>query len=146
MNILVINGPNLNLLGVREPDIYGIKTYNDLVYEITAYAKKKGVRVDVRQTNHEGTIIDWIQENFRYFDGLILNPGALTHYSYAIYDCLKGLPISTIEVHLSDIENREPFRRVSVIKDACIAQIKGKGFAGYLEAIDCFVSKGKTQP
>jgi len=139
MNILVINGPNLNLLGIREPEIYGKKTYADLVKQITAYAVAKGVSVEFRQTNHEGVIIDWIQAEYLRFQGLILNPGALTHYSYAIRDCLKSLPIPTVEVHLSDIGAREEFRKISVIQDACIAQIKGKGFAGYEEAIDCLM-------
>jgi len=139
MNIFIINGPNLNLLGLREPEIYGTKSYADLVAEITEYATKKQIHVDIRQTNHEGLILDWIQENWQKFDGLIINPGALTHYSYALRDCLKAVPLPTIEVHLSDLSRREPFRQISVIKDACIAQIQGKGFTGYLEAIDCFL-------
>lgn len=142
MNILVINGPNLNMLGIREPEIYGTKTYQDLVRQITEYAAKKGIHIEVRQTNHEGIILDWIQAEYPHFDGLILNPGALTHTSYALLDCLKSVPLPAVEVHLSDISTREEFRKVSVIKEACIAQIKGKGFAGYEEAIDCLM-KGK---
>ncbi|MDD3841914.1 MAG: type II 3-dehydroquinate dehydratase [Candidatus Izemoplasmatales bacterium] len=138
MNILIINGPNLNLLGLREPQIYGTASYVDLCEQLLAYAKTINVTLDIRQSNHEGKIIDWIQDDWRKFDGLIINPGALSHYSYAIFDCLKAVPIPTIEVHLSDIEAREPFRRTSVIKDACIKQIKGLGFFGYIKAIDCF--------
>jgi 3-dehydroquinate dehydratase-2 len=145
MNIFIVNGPNLNLLGLREPEIYGTKTYDDLLAYLLAYAKENQIHLEIRQTNHEGVIIDWIQENWRRFDGIILNPGAFTHYSYAIYDCLKAIPIPTIEVHLSDIDHREPFRKISVIKAACIAQIQGKGFAGYIEAIERF-TKGNQHP
>jgi len=142
MNIFIINGPNLNLLGLREPDVYGKETYADLLARIRDHAQKRGCVVDIRQTNHEGVIIDWIQENWSKFDGIILNAGALTHYSYAIRDCVKAVPIPVIEVHLSDISAREPFRKFSVLEDVCAAQIKGKGWAGYLEAIDLLL-KGK---
>ncbi|MDD3126133.1 MAG: type II 3-dehydroquinate dehydratase [Candidatus Izemoplasmatales bacterium] len=138
MNILIINGPNLNLLGLREPHIYGSSSYNELCTQLFAYAKTLDIIIDIRQSNHEGIIIDWIQADWSKFDGLILNPGALTHYSYAILDCLKAVPLPTIEVHLSDTDAREPFRKISVVKDACIKQIKGKGFAGYIEALDYF--------
>lgn len=142
MNIFIINGPNLNLLGMREPDIYGNENYQDLLCHIQDHAKKRGCSVEIRQTNHEGTIIDWIQENWSRYDGIILNPGALTHYSYAIRDCVKAVPIPVVEVHLSDISAREPFRRFSVLEGVCLAQIKGKGVFGYLEAMDLLL-KGK---
>lgn len=142
MNILVINGPNLNLLGLREPEVYGKETYADLCAYLQKQAALRGCGVEVRQTNHEGVIIDWLQELWPRFDAVLLNPGALTHYSYAIRDCVKAIPIPVVEVHLSDIMTREPFRQISVLQDVCIAQIKGKGFAGYADAIDLFM-KGK---
>jgi 3-dehydroquinate dehydratase-2 len=143
MNILVINGPNINLLGEREPDIYGKSTYRDLVQVISTHAKRAGHKVYLRHTNHEGVIIDLIQRYRHKVDGIIINPGALTHYSYAIYDCLKSVSIPAIEVHLSDIHHREAFRSVSVIAPACIQQISGKGIQGYLEAVDA-LTKGQT--
>ena len=135
MNILVVNGPNLNLLGIREPEIYGSKTYNNLVSFLLDYAKNNGIMMEVFQTNHEGEIIDIIQQNYKRFDGIIINPGAFTHYSYAIFDCIASVSIPTVEVHLSNIKNREPFRRISVIKPACVGQIYGKGFESYIDAI-----------
>jgi len=135
--IMVINGVNLNMLGVREPEIYGSQTYEDLIQYIGKYAKENGVEVFFFQSNHEGDIVDCIQEcYYKKFDGIIINPGAFTHYSYAIHDAIKGVNIKTIEVHISDISKREAFRQNSVIAPACIEQIKGKGFDGYLEAID----------
>ena len=136
MNILIMNGPNLNLLGLREPEIYGKGTYAELCARIRAHAGSVGVSVDVRQTNHEGVLIDWLQEEWSKVDGIILNPGALTHYSYALRDAVAAIPVPVVEVHLSDISAREPFRRVSIIRDVCAAQIMGKGFEGYVEAID----------
>ena len=135
--IMVINGVNLNMLGIREPEVYGNKTYEDLINYIGTYAKEKGVDVYFFQSNHEGDIVDCIQEcYFKKYDGIIINPGAFTHYSYAIHDAIKGVNIKAIEVHISDINSREEFRKNSVIAPACIEQIKGKGFDGYLEAID----------
>ena len=135
--IMVINGVNLNMLGIREPAIYGNKSYEDLINYIGAYAKEKGVEVFFFQSNHEGDIVDCIQEcYFKKIDGIVLNPGAFTHYSYAIHDAIQGVQIKTIEVHISDISKREDFRKNSVIKPACVDQIMGKGFDGYLEAID----------
>jgi 3-dehydroquinate dehydratase-2 len=136
MNILVINGPNLNFLGIREKEIYGEKTYRDLENYLREEAEKLQVRLDVFQSNHEGAIIDKLQEvYFRNFDGVILNAGALTHYSYAIRDAIKAIPIRTIEVHLTDLNRREGFRKVSVIRDVCTATFMGKGFESYLEAL-----------
>ncbi|MDD3122186.1 MAG: 3-dehydroquinate dehydratase [Candidatus Izemoplasmatales bacterium] len=142
MNILVINGPNLNVLGVREPEIYGKESYSDLVNFILDYGASNHLYIEVYQTNHEGEIIDILQEKMDAFHRLVINPGAFTHYSYAIYDAIKGCSYDAVEVHISDINKREPFRQISVIKDACIAQISGKGFNGYIEAID-ILRKGK---
>lgn len=139
MNILVINGPNLNFLGIREPDIYGNQSYSDLVDYLHEAAEKFGHRLDVFQSNHEGALIDYLQNNYTRFEGIIINPGALTHTSYSLYDCLKSLSLPVVEVHLSDIHSREPFRKKSVIKPACVAQISGKGFAGYSDAMKLLV-------
>jgi 3-dehydroquinate dehydratase II len=136
MKFLVINGPNLNLLGVREPSIYGTLDYAALVKQIAAYAASIGVETAFYQSNHEGALLDYIHANYQHADGIVINPGALTHYSYALYDCLKAVHIPAVEVHLSNIHAREPFRQISVIKDACVKQISGKGIQGYFEAID----------
>lgn len=137
MKILVINGPNLNMLGIREPGIYGKTDYNALCDYIKEEASKMGdVSVELFQSNHEGTIIDKIQEAYGVSDGIVLNAGAYTHYSYAILDALKAVGIPTAEVHISDIHAREEFRHNSVIKAACCVQICGKGIAGYVEAIN----------
>ncbi len=145
MRILIVNGPNLNMLGVREPAIYGKQSYRDLVREIRRHAKTAGVAVAFFQSNHEGALIDAIQRRYRRFDGIVINPGALTHYSYALRDCIKAVGLPTVEVHLSDIEAREAFRKLSVTADVCVKQICGKGFAGYLEAVD-ELKKGNDQP
>lgn len=140
MNILVINGPNLNLLGIREKEIYGEATHDDLKKFLHAEAKKLGVRIDVFQTNHEGAIIDKIHEAYRRkFSGIILNPGAYTHYSYAIRDAIKAVDLPVVEVHLSDLESRENFRKVSVIREVCDAVFMGKGFLSYREALEHLV-------
>ena len=136
MNILVLNGPNLNLLGTREPDIYGKQTYADLEQTIRAYCAQHGIGVEIRQTNYEGVLIDWIQDAVGQFDCIVINPAAYTHTSVALLDAVKAVGIPTVEVHLSDPYTREEFRRISYIRDACIATVSGKGFAGYLEAID----------
>ncbi len=135
MKILVLNGPNLNMLGIREPDIYGKATYNDLVSLIEAEGELLGVDITCRQTNHEGVLVDWIQQAYGNFDGMILNPGAYTHTSIALLDALKSVNIPTVEVHISDPDTREDFRKVSYVRTACIATVKGMGFAGYLKAI-----------
>lgn len=136
MRIFIVNGPNLNMLGVREPDVYGKQSYRDLVAAIRKHAKTVGVQVAFFQSNHEGALIDAIQRRYRRIDGIIINPGALTHYSYALRDCIKAVGVPTLEVHLSDIGAREEFRKHSVTADVCVNQICGKGFAGYLEAVD----------
>nr|MCR5417691.1 3-dehydroquinate dehydratase [Lachnospiraceae bacterium] len=129
--------PNLNFLGIREPEIYGTKTYDDLVSYITGEAKAAGLDVTFFQSNHEGELIDRIQQAYREkIDGIIINPGALTHYSYALHDALASVDmIEKIEVHLSDITAREGFRAVSVTEPACRSQIYGKGFEGYADAL-----------
>ena len=135
MNILVINGPNLNMLGIREPDIYGRKTYKDLEdFVRTAFAEAE-VSGDVWQSNHEGDIVDKIQEALGVYDGIVINPGAYTHTSVAILDALKAVAIPTVEVHLSDVDAREDFRRISYVSLAAVKTIKGKGFEGYREAV-----------
>ncbi|MEG1827726.1 MAG: type II 3-dehydroquinate dehydratase [Gordonibacter sp.] len=138
---LLINGPNLNLLGVREPEVYGTVTLADIERETTAYAAERDVLVDCFQSNHEGALIDRLHEARGIYDGIIYNPGAHTHYSYALRDAVSSIDVPTVEVHLSDISTREDFRRVSVIAPVCIAQIKGKGKAGYGEAVDVLLAQ-----
>ncbi len=136
MKILVINGPNLNLLGLREPDIYGKKSYADLLDFIQDAASNAGVNVELFQSNSEGTIVDKIQWSYNKVDGIVINPAAYTHTSVAILDALKAVAIPAVEVHLSDINSREEFRRHSYISPACLKTIAGKGFEGYKEAIE----------
>ena len=137
MKMLVINGPNLNLLGLREPEIYGAKTYEDLTGMIKEYAAKCGDEVRFFQSNHEGALVDAIQQ--AYFDGvegIVINPAAYTHTSVALLDALKAVRIPAVEVHISAVNEREAFRQVSFVRAACIACVAGKGFDGYPEAID----------
>jgi len=142
MNILVINGPNLNMLGIREPALYGTGTYAALCEKITAYCAQKGVAVSFYQSNHEGCLIDRIQESYSDgTDGIVINPAAYTHTSIALLDAVKAVGIPTVEVHISKVEEREDFRQVSYIRQACIATITGKGFDGYSEAIDTLMEK-----
>ena len=136
MNILVINGPNLNMLGIREPEIYGKATYTDLCDLIRAHAEKLGVSVTLYQSNHEGDLVDAIQLALGKQDGIVINPGAYTHTSVALLDALKAVGIPAVEVHISDPDTREEFRKVSYIRAACAKTIKGHGFDGYLEAMD----------
>jgi 3-dehydroquinate dehydratase-2 len=135
-NLLVINGPNLNLLGEREPDIYGRMTLKQLQAEIKSVCGPKLIRVRFFQSNHEGEIVDCIHRNRKWADGIVINPGALTHYSYSLRDAIAAVSIPAVEVHLSDIHNREDFRKVSVMQPVCVKQISGKGKNGYLEAIE----------
>lgn len=135
MHILVLNGPNLNLLGLREPEIYGKRTYADLVALIQAEAESIGVSVAFLQSNHEGALVDAIQDAYGRADGIVINPGAYTHTSVALLDAVKAVGIPTVEVHISDPDSREEFRRVSYLRAACVASIKGRGFEGYLEAL-----------
>ncbi len=136
MKILVINGPNLNMLGIREPSIYGDSTLEDLENRIQEKCAEDHIKVSFYQSNHEGDIIDKIQEAYGIADGIIINPGGYTHTSVAILDALKAVAIPTIEVHISDIDAREPFREHSYISLVAKATIKGHGFQGYLEAVD----------
>ena len=138
MKILVINGPNLNFLGIREPEIYGKTTYKDLCDLIEKQAKIEGVEVEIYQSNHEGSIVDKIQQAyFDKVDGIVINPAGYTHTSVAILDALKSVSIPTIEVHISDINGREDFRKHSYISLAAIKTIKGLGIPGYIEALKC---------
>ncbi len=143
MKILVINGPNLNMLGIREPDIYGKNTYTDLCTLIEDYAAKKSVEIKFFQSNHEGALVDEIQGAYGYFDGIIINPAAYTHTSVALLDAIKSVGIPTVEVHISAVETREDFRQISFVRAACINTITGLGFDGYLRAIDTLIENGK---
>lgn len=140
MKILVINGPNLNLLGIREKEIYGNETYKDLCDKVYDKCKSANVDVEIFQSNHEGDIVDKIGEAYGKIDGIVINPAAYTHTSIAIADALKAVSIPYVEVHISDISKREPFRKISYIKDGAKATITGKGINGYSEAIDCLLS------
>lgn len=146
MKLLVINGPNLNMLGIREPEIYGRQTYGDLEEYIRTAFAEAGVTGEIWQSNHEGAIVDKIQEAYGVYDGIVINPAAYTHTSVAILDALKAVGIPTVEVHLSDVNAREEFRRISYVSLAAAKTIKGDGFDGYREAI-CWLAKagGKTQ-
>ena len=134
MNFRVINGPNLNMLGIREPEIYGVLTYEELCEFIRSELEKQDDSVEFFQSNCEGAIIDDIQGCFGKYDGIIINAGAYTHYSYAIFDALRSVGIPCVEVHISDVNSREEFRKVSVIRPACIGMICGRGFCGYIDA------------
>ena len=135
MKLLVINGPNLNLLGLREPDIYGKKTYRDLENAIRAWADELGVEADIFQSNHEGAIVDKIQQAYGNIDGIVINPAAYTHTSVAILDALKAVQIPAVEVHISDVSKRESFRQISYAGMACVKSYIGLGFEGYRQAI-----------
>jgi len=141
MKIRVINGPNINMLGIREPDIYGKTDYKELCRIIEEYAKDKGVMVDICQSNHEGDLVDMIQTSLGEFDGIVINPGAYTHTSIAILDAAKAVMLPMVEVHISEVSEREPFRQISYIRYACFETITGHGINGYLEAIDSIVGK-----
>lgn len=141
MKILVINGPNLNMLGIREPDIYGRETYKDLALKIENHAKEKGVEVKVLQTNCEGEMVTFIQEALGAFDGIVINPAAYTHTSVAILDAAKAVGLPLVEVHISDVSKREDFRQVSYIRQAAIATISGEGTDGYLKAMDLLIKE-----
>ncbi len=135
MKILVINGPNLNMLGIREPDIYGKETYQDLEKYITDICNKNEIELKIFQSNYEGAIIDEIQNAYKVFDGIVINPAAYTHTSVAIADALKAVSIPAVEVHLSDISKREAFRSISYVRDICIETFAGYGFEGYKKAL-----------
>jgi 3-dehydroquinate dehydratase-2 len=141
LRILVANGPNLNLLGTREPDVYGTTTLDDIEAMVAERAAALGVEVYFFQSNHEGAIIDRLHEAIGVCDGVVLNPGAYTHYSYAIRDAIAAIGIPVIEVHLSDISAREEFRRVSVTAPVCVGQVSGLGTGSYLEGLESLVSR-----
>ena len=143
MKFLIINGPNLNLLGKREPGIYGDQSYETLCRMIADHAQKNGSTADFFQSNHEGAIIDAIHAADGAYDAIVINPAAYTHYSYAILDALKAVSVPAFEVHISAIDKRESFRAVSVTAPACVGQLYGHGFAGYLMAMDHFLEGGK---
>ncbi len=136
MKILVINGPNINMLGIREPDIYGKETYASLIEKIQNYADGRDVEVEFVQSNHEGDLVDAIQGAYGRADGIVINPAAYTHTSVALLDAVKAVGIPTVEVHISDVSKREDFRQISYIRAACVATIAGYGTDGYLNAID----------
>ena len=139
MKILVINGPNLNFLGIREPDIYGKNTFADLLRLLSAWAEELGVEVEQYQSNHEGDLVDKIQQAYGKFDGIVINPAAYTHTSVAILDALKAVAIPAVEVHISNVDAREPFRHISYAGMACKHTIKGRGFDGYRQAMQWLV-------
>ncbi|HHX66594.1 MAG: type II 3-dehydroquinate dehydratase [Miniphocaeibacter sp.] len=139
MKILVINGPNINMLGIREPEIYGRETYDDLIAYVKEEAKLLNTKVSFYQSNHEGDLVDKIQESYGKYDGIVINPAAYTHTSVALLDVVKAVGIPTVEVHISDPDSRDEFRKISYIRQACVETIKGKGFKGYIEAIEYLV-------
>ena len=144
MKILVINGPNLNMLGIREPDHYGKETYAELCSKIEKHCKAKGIEVEIYQSNHEGDLVDRIQKAyFDKVDGMVMNPAAYTHTSVALLDAVKSVSIPTVEVHISKVEEREAFRQVSYVRAACVKTITGHGTDGYLEAIDFLIEENK---
>jgi 3-dehydroquinate dehydratase-2 len=136
MKILIINGPNLNMLGIREPEHYGNETYSDLENKIRNFCQGK-CEIEIKQSNHEGVLVDYIQgAYFNGFDGIVINPAAYTHTSIALLDAVKSVKLPTVEVHISDVSTREDFRQISYIRQACISTVSGKGTNGYLIAID----------
>ena len=141
MKILVINGPNLNMLGIREPQIYGSKTYLDLCELITSYAKEKEIETEIYQSNHEGDLVDKIQAAYKNFDGIVINPAAYTHTSIALLDALKSVDLPAVEVHISDVSKREDYRQISFVREYCFATVTGQGLEGYLTAIDMLLEK-----
>lgn len=136
MKILVINGPNINMLGIREPGIYGKDNFNALCESVKSYAKENGIEVKLFQSNHEGALVDEIQAAYGVFDGIVINPGAYTHTSIALLDAVKAVSIPTVEVHISDVNSREDFRQISFIRAACVKTICGHGIKGYTEAME----------
>lgn len=141
MKLCIINGPNLNMLGIREPDIYGRTTYKDLCDYIREHAAKRNIDVEIYQSNHEGDLVDKIQACYQTADGIVINPAAYTHTSVALLDAVKAIGVPTVEVHISDVSKREDFRQISYIRAACVKTITGHGIDGYLEAIDFLIEQ-----
>ena len=135
MKVLVLNGPNINMLGIREPDVYGKNTFADLLALLDRVAAEECIEIEQYQSNHEGCLVDKIQDAYGKFDGIVINPAAYTHTSVAILDALKAVSIPAVEVHISDVDSREPFRQISYAGLACIKTMKGQGFEGYRQAI-----------
>jgi 3-dehydroquinate dehydratase-2 len=141
VNVLIINGPNLNLLGEREPEIYGRKTLRDLEREVSKHARKLRQRVRFFQSNHEGAIVDELHSRRKWADAIVINPAAFTHYSYSIRDALLAVALPAAEVHLSDVDNREgDFRKISVVRDVCVHRFTGEGFGSYFKALDALAA------
>ena len=141
MKILLLNGPNINMLGIREPEIYGKENYDELIRRTTARCEALGIELRTYQSNHEGALVDEIQAAYGVFDGIVINPGAYTHTSIALLDALKAVSIPTVEVHISDVSAREDFRQISYVRLACEKTIIGHGIDGYVEAIDYLFAK-----
>ena len=141
MKILVINGPNINMLGIREKNIYGSETYETLLELVKTHGKERNVEIETYQSNHEGDLVDCIQNAYQKVDGIVINPGAYTHTSIALLDALKAVNIPCVEVHISDVSKREEFRQISYVRLACIKTIMGKGIQGYVEAIDYIIDR-----
>lgn len=141
MKLMILNGPNLNFLGIREPEHYGKGTYAELCKLMEAHAKARGVEIEIIQSNHEGALVDAIQSAYGCCDGIVINPAAYTHTSVALLDALKSVSIPAVEVHISKVSEREDFRQISYVRAACLATISGKGFDGYLEAMDLLIDK-----
>ena len=145
MKILILNGPNMNLLGIREPDIYGKQSYEALLRMVREHAVARNVEISFFQSNHEGALVDAIQQAyFDHIDGIVFNPAAYTHTSIAIADAVKGVGIPTVEVHISDVSKREPFRQVSYLRAAAVASVIGQGLQGYLTAMDILIDREKN--
>lgn len=145
MKFLLMNGPNLNMLGIREPEVYGSNTLANIEERVCAYAAERGVEMDCFQSNHEGDLIDKLHAAHTEYDGVVYNPGAHTHYSYAIRDAVGSIDTPVVEVHISDVDSREPFRAISVVAPACVAQVKGFGVASYERAIDGLLEGWSTR-
>lgn len=143
MRILILNGPNINLLGEREPDIYGSDTYNDLKVLIKDYANKNSIHTDFYQSNHEGDLIDQLQVANNVYDGIVFNAAAYTHTSIALFDTLKAITVPCVEVHITDVDNREHFRKTNYIRPACIGSISNEGINGYISAIKLLEKRKK---
>lgn len=145
MRVLVVNGPNLNLLGVRRPEVYGTATLAELEEHCREWGAALGLEVETFQSNHEGAIIDRLHETLGRCDGVVLNPGALTHYSYALHDAIEAISLPVVEVHLSDIAAREEWRARSVVSPACAATISGQGLDGYRQALELLAARGQAR-